>query len=1481
MLRRPKRRTGLRSRFFAIEPLEDRRVMATGIGVFDATDRTFSLRNQASAGAADAGTFQFSADGTLPVVGDWNGDGQDEFGLFNPANATWSLRYGAEAGGANAGVFPFGQSGSIPVVGDWNGDGRDDIGTFKEGVWTLRFGASPGLANAGVFTFGAAGSTPVVGDWDGDGRDGIGIVTRQNGNWSLRQTAAADGAAIPSFRFGPNGGTPVVGDWNGDGRDGIGMFESAEARWNLRQTASAGAADAGVFVYGTAGTLPVTGDFTPPAAPENAIATVVLPPIDVDLLGLEVRTSPITVHVSTSQGDGKLLGNLLNTVSTLVDLDSASSALNTVLDSTVDLLNSASLNVTGAQQGSLDDAASSATQMLELFVAPVHLDLLGVQVDTSTIRVTITTKSGEGLILGNALTELMNLFNPPLPEDLDVDYLNDKLDQLLATLNQQLPNIAAAPTPAVPISDGQILNLTVPALDLNLLGLVLETSPITINASAEAGDGALLGNVLTTALKTLDATPQNLSELNTNINGILAKVVGVLNVADLNLLSSAVDSLPAALQTLVRPSLTAPAVGSTAPILDLMIASTDGTSPPVNVDLLGLSITTSNIEAHLSAQTGEGQILGNLLYNVANLADPGGPAGLLNLLNLLGTNALEDPGEVADGSVTPNLEPAEELLTLTVKPLDIDLLGLELRTDPIVVTLSAQAGDGKLLGNLLSGITTLINVDGVSQALNNVLSTTVDILNSAGLSVDGVGSGSFDNATEIVTPILDLYVAPVHLDLLGLVAETEPIRLTLSARSGQGLVLGNVVAELANLFNPPLPDRLNIDDLNERLEQLISRLNQQIPGIPAAETPAVDLDPGQFLELTVPALDVDLLGLVLQTTPITLNASAESGNGLLLGNVLTTVLNTVDATPENLTGINENLNAVLAKVVGVLNAADLILPTDSLALLPVVLQTLALPDLLSNEEVATTQIVDLVISSDNAGPPVDVDLLGLSLSTSNIDAQLLARTGDGQVLGNLLYNVANLLNSGNSSTLLSLLAQLGRLPSAALPTLNLGPAVAYTENAAAPLLSGTASLVNFVVGTFNTGSLTVSIAGNASANDRLVIRSQGIAQGQISVSGANVLYGGKVIGTFTGGVGSTPLSILFNENASPIAVQSLIRNITFNTLGDAPSTALRTIEFALQAKTGNVVKAGTSVTVTALNDAPVLDASLSPKLRSIAEDTRRPYGTPVAELLKGMTDVDANAKQGLAVTWVTGTAHGSWQFTLDNGATWQPLGNVTATAARLIPSNGVHTRVRFIPKANFNGDVQLGFFGWDQTMGSAGGHANVSHWRLRGGSTAFSNAWENATLAITAVNDAPVLGISGSTSYQKNSAAILLASTATVRDVDSANFAGGVLRLNIVSGKDDGNRLQIGGSFTRKGDEIRLGNTVVGRLNSNGGIGTTDLVLTLTEKANASNVQQLLRSITFRTEKTKSTEQRVINFTLSDGDGALSIPKIRRVNVAS
>ena len=62
--------------------------------------------------------------------------------------------------------------------------------------------------------------------------------------------------------------------------------------------------------------------------------------------------------------------------------------------------------------------------------------------ETSPIHLTITAYAGEGLVLGNVLTALSDLFNNP-PEQLDLAFINDRLDQLLAALNAADPDIPA------------------------------------------------------------------------------------------------------------------------------------------------------------------------------------------------------------------------------------------------------------------------------------------------------------------------------------------------------------------------------------------------------------------------------------------------------------------------------------------------------------------------------------------------------------------------------------------------------------------------------------------------------------------------------------------------------------------------------------------------------------------------------------------------------------------------------------------------------------------------------------------------------------------------------------------------------------------------------------------------------------------------------------------------------------------------------
>jgi hypothetical protein len=141
---------------------------------------------------------------------------------------------------------------------------------------------------------------------------------------------------------------------------------------------------------------------------------------------------------------------------------------------------------------------------------------------------------------------------------------------------------------------------------------------------------------------------------------------------------------------------------------------------------------------------------------------------------------------------------------------------------------------------------------------------------------------------------------------------------------------------------------------------------------------------------------------------------------------------------------------------------------------------------------------------------------------------------------------------------------------------NLGGTSTYHAGGSAMVLAGGATVSDADSPDFGGGKLTVAIAANANANDRLGIVNQGTAAGQIGVSGSNVTYGGVVIGTFSGGSGSTPLVVQFNTNATPAAAQALVRVITFRSVSATPPTAQRKITFVINDGDGTNSSAATA-----------------------------------------------------------------------------------------------------------------------------------------------------------------------------------------------------------------------------------------------------------------------------------------------------------------
>ena len=139
---------------------------------------------------------------------------------------------------------------------------------------------------------------------------------------------------------------------------------------------------------------------------------------------------------------------------------------------------------------------------------------------------------------------------------------------------------------------------------------------------------------------------------------------------------------------------------------------------------------------------------------------------------------------------------------------------------------------------------------------------------------------------------------------------------------------------------------------------------------------------------------------------------------------------------------------------------------------------------------------------------------------------------------------------------------------------NFGPAVSYVRGNAPAFVSTMSLVADADSIDFAGGRLTLRISANAQSSDGFAIYSEGFGAGQLGLDGNAVYYGGRLFGTLSGGFGTTPLVASFNQNATPAAVQALVRNIGFYT-GSAASTATRQISLTVSDGDG-----GTSTAVT-------------------------------------------------------------------------------------------------------------------------------------------------------------------------------------------------------------------------------------------------------------------------------------------------------------
>lgn len=247
--------------------------------------------------------------------------------------------------------------------------------------------------------------------------------------------------------------------------------------------------------------------------------------------------------------------------------------------------------------------------------------------------------------------------------------------------------------------------------------------------------------------------------------------------------------------------------------------------------------------------------------------------------------------------------------------------------------------------------------------------------------------------------------------------------------------------------------------------------------------------------------------------------------------------------------------------------------------------------------------------------------------------------------------------------------------------------------------------------------------------------------------------------------------------------QDVLRTIVYANNSGSPTTTARIVTVVANDSVNDGPIATSTITINPINSAPVLDNTATLTLDPIAEDATQPAGTIITQVLAAagnpITDADSGALEGIAVTGAD-SSNGAWQYSITNPpageASWLPMGVVSDTAAVLLSDT---SWLRFVPKTNYSGlSGNLLFRAWDRTTGS-NGQRDVSA-SVNGGNTAFSLNTNTISVAVSPVNDPPVVGglPAGPLLYVEDAAPLVLTGNLlTVTDVDSPLLASATVRL--------------------------------------------------------------------------------------------------------
>lgn len=454
---------------------------------------------------------------------------------------------------------------------------------------------------------------------------------------------------------------------------------------------------------------------------------------------------------------------------------------------------------------------------------------------------------------------------------------------------------------------------------------------------------------------------------------------------------------------------------------------------------------------------------------------------------------------------------------------------------------------------------------------------------------------------------------------------------------------------------------------------------------------------------------------------------------------------------------------------------------------------------------------------------------------------------------------------------------------------NFDPNITYTAGNPPVLVDADANVIDADSPDLNTGVMVLQITVNANAADRLTIRNEGNLAGQIGVAGNQIRFGNVLIGTFTGGSGTTPLKIMFNGASSPAAAQALLRNIQFSTVSSSVPTGARTVQVIMtDGDGGTSIARSKQVTISINNLAPVINGFT----------TTVNYAKGAAPVLVGngaptITDADsANFANGALTFSLITNAEGTDRLTIRNvgfGANQIGVSGSNVFFSNLLIgtfTGGVGTTpLNILFNANATptaATALLRAVQFNSVAANPSGLPRTLSVIMTDGDGGTSNIAQK-TIDMGLI--APVINsFGGNLTYTENQAPITVAAAGSVTDSDSPFFTGGNLTFEINSNASVDDRLTIfhtgngANQIGVAGANVQFGGVVIGTFT--GGVGLTPLVVTFNASASVASISALIKNLRFsNVSENPSTLQRRLNLAVTDDDGNTSATVTKLVTV--